>query len=171
MLLWFNRSQMAAAASLMGLTAALVFGSDGATLSAVPPGDAATALARPVLRHGVFKFSNYPAAWTAAQSSGRPILIFATAPNCPHCVRMIADSLRSPRVSRLLHESYETVYADRFEQPELAARLGIRRFPTTIIVGPNNQAIDVMEGYVDARSLAMRLQTSVAAQKQAATTR
>lgn len=128
-----------------------------AVLAAAP----APATPRP-LRHGVFKFTSYPAAWTAAQDSNRPILIFATAPNCPHCVRMIRESLRAPHVNRFLCDSFETVYVDRVEQPELAAKLGLRLFPTTIIVGPDNQIIDVVEGYVDAKTLAARLQTTVA---------
>lgn len=140
-------------------------------VGAIAPQPGMRAAARPALRHGVFKFSSYPAAWTAAQSSSRPILVFATSPNCPHCVRMISDSLRAPPVCRFLNESFETVYSDRFEQPELVAKLGVRRFPTTFIVGPDNQVIDVLEGYVDAKTLAARLQTSVAAQQAPTQTR
>ncbi|MCC6491644.1 MAG: thioredoxin family protein [Pirellulales bacterium] len=126
---------------------------------------------KPAARHGIFKFSSYPAAWTAAQKSNRPILIFATSPHCPHCVRMIGETLRTPHVNRFLNDSFETVYADRLEQPELTAKLGIRRFPTTIVVGPDNQVIDVLEGYVDAKTLAQRLRTTVAAHPPATQTR
>jgi hypothetical protein len=124
----------------------------------------APAAAAPVvrLRHGVFKYTSYPAAWTSAQSTNRPILVFATSANCPHCVRMIGETYRSPQMSRFVNDSFETVYVNRSEQPELAAKLKIRWFPTTIVVGPNNQVLDVIEGYVDAKTLAQRLQTTVA---------
>ena len=115
------------------------------------------------LRHGVFKYSSYPAAWTSAQTSNRPILVFATSSNCPHCVRMVGETFRSSQVNRFVNESFETVYVNRAEQPELAAKLKIRWYPTTLVVGPDNQVIDVIEGYVDPKTFAQRLQTSVAA--------
>lgn len=126
---------------------------------------ATTAAPAPVvrLRHGVFKYSSYPAAWTSAQQSNRPILVFATSANCPHCTRMVGESFQSPQVSRFVNDSFETVYVNRTEQPELAAKLKIRWFPTTIVVGPDNQVLDVIEGYIDAKTLSQRLQTSVAA--------
>lgn len=129
-----------------------------------PPRTASLApSAKPLLRHGVFRFTSYPAAWTAAQESNRPILVYATAPNCPHCVRMIEQTYAASQVKRLATDSFETVYVDRAEQPELAAKLRIRYFPTTIIVAPNNEVLDVIEGYVDAAALNQRLKTSFAA--------
>lgn len=173
------RAVVSSAALLAGVAVSTCSGAEATTAGRLQTAASATAPAfapaalrpTPPLRYGIFKFSNYPAAWTAAQSSNRPILIFATAPNCPHCVRMVGESLRAPQVKRFLNDSFETVYADRFEQPELAARLGVRRFPTTVIVGPDNEVIDVIEGYVDARTLAARLQTSCAAQQSATQTR
>ncbi len=134
---------------------------------------AATNAAAPVvrLRHGVFKYSSYPAAWTSAQSTNRPILVFATSTNCPHCTRMVGETYRAPQVSRFLNDSFETVYVSRSEQPDLAAKLKIRLFPTTIVVGPNNQVLDVIEGYVDSKTFAQRLQTTMAAHAAATQTR
>ena len=126
-----------------------------------------TTAAKPLLRHGVFRFTSYPEAWTAAQDSNRPILVYATAPNCPHCMRMIGETYAAPQVKRLATGSFETVYVDRAEQPELAAKLKIRYFPTTIIVAPNNQVLDVIEVYVDAATLNQRLKTSFAAHESA----
>lgn len=115
------------------------------------------------LRHGVFRFTSYPAAWTAAQKSNRPILVFATAPGCSHCVKMIGETYRQPKISQLLGDSFETVYVDRAEQPDLAAKLQVRWYPTTIVVSPNNEVLDVIEGYIDPATFAQRLRTSFAA--------
>jgi uncharacterized protein YyaL (SSP411 family) len=84
---------------------------------------------------------------------------------------MIGESYRSPQVKRFLNDSFETVYVDRAEQPALAAKLKVRWFPTTIIVGPNNQVLDVIEGYVDSAILAQRLQTTFAAHRASTQTR
>jgi thiol-disulfide isomerase/thioredoxin len=137
-------------------------------VSAGPKLTTAAAEAKPTMRHGVFRHSSYPAAWTSAQKSNLPILVFATAPSCPHCVRMIGETYRSPQINRFVNDSFETVYVDRAEQPALTAKLRVRLFPTTLVVGPNNQVLDVIEGYVDSKTLTQRLQTSIAA-NQAAT--
>jgi thiol-disulfide isomerase/thioredoxin len=128
---------------------------------AAPP-VAAPAKPRP-LRHDVFRFTSYPAAWTAAQKSNRPILVFATAPGCVHCVKMIGETYQQPKINKFVADSFETVYVDRAEQPELAAKLHVRWFPTTIVVSPDNQVLDVIEGYVDPATFALRLRTSFAA--------
>jgi thiol-disulfide isomerase/thioredoxin len=140
--------------------------SAGPKLTSAPAADS-----KPVVRHGVFRHSSYPAAWTSAQKSNRPILVFASAPNCPHCVRMIGETYQSPQVKRFLNDSFETVYVDRAEQPTLTAKLRVRLFPTTLVVGPDNVVLDVIEGYVDSKTLAQRLQTSVAANQAATKTR
>jgi thioredoxin-like negative regulator of GroEL len=155
------------------MTVGLPIHARGADVAAITTATVKTTAAKPVvrLRHGVFKFSSYPAAWTSAQESNRPILVFATSANCPHCTRMISEAYRAPQVSRFLNDSFETVYVNRAEQPDLAAKLKIRWFPTTIVVGPNNQVLDVIEGYVDSKTLAQRLQTTMAAHAAATQTR
>ena len=84
---------------------------------------------------------------------------------------MVGETYRAPQVSRFLNDSFETVYVSRSEQPELAAKLKIRLFPTTIVVGPNNQVLDVIEGYVDSKTFAQRLQTTMAAHAASTQTR
>jgi thioredoxin-like negative regulator of GroEL len=155
------------------MTASLTASACGADEVAKLTTSAKATAVKPVvrLRHGVFKFSSYPAAWTSAQESNRPILVFATSANCPHCTRMISEAYRAPQVSRFLNDSFETVYVNRAEQPDLAAKLKIRWFPTTIVVGPNNQVLDVIEGYVDSKTLAQRLQTTMATHAAATQTR
>jgi thiol-disulfide isomerase/thioredoxin len=137
------------------------------------PAEAPPAIAKKPapLRHGVFRFTSYPAAWTAAQSTTKPILVYVTSRSCPHCTRMLGETLKASSVQRFVCDSFETVYVDRSEQPELAAKLNVRMFPTTLVVGPDNQVIDMIEGYVDAAAFSRRLQTTLAAQADGTTTR
>lgn len=116
------------------------------------------------LRHGVFRFTSYPAAWTEAQQSGRPILVYVTSQSCPHCSRMIGETYQASSVREFVRDSFETVLVDRTQQPGLAAALHVRWFPTTLVVGPDNKVIDVIEGYVDAGAFSRRLQTTLAAE-------
>lgn len=123
------------------------------------------------LRHGVFRFESYPAAWTAAQETNRPILVYACSPSCPNCVRMLSETYKSQGVSQFVSDSFETVLVDSYEQPAMVQKLHLRWFPTTIVVSPNNQVIDVIEGFVDPATFQRRLQTTLASQNAKTQTR
>jgi thioredoxin-related protein len=112
----------------------------------------------------VFRFTSYPAAWTAAQKSNRPILVFVTSSSCSHCSKMLGETYQASLVKQFVGDSFETVLVDRSEQPALAAKLHVRWFPTTLVVGPDNQVMDIIEGYVDPVAFSRRLQTTLAAQ-------
>jgi len=111
----------------------------------------------------LFRHSTYPAAWSAAQKSNRPILVYVSMPNCPYCVKMMKKTYGRPEVGDLVASSFETVYAGRFTHAKLVQSLNVKLFPTTIIVGPNNKVLDVIKGYVDSRTFQRRLQTGLAA--------
>jgi uncharacterized protein YyaL (SSP411 family) len=124
---------------------------------------ALTPITQRPLRHGVFRWTSYPAAWTAAQKTNRPILLYVTSTQCPHCVRMLSDTYRLPTIQATVTNSFETLYVERSSQPKLVEKLRIRLFPTTMVVGPNNKVIDVMEGYMSPDVFARRLQVNLAA--------
>jgi len=111
----------------------------------------------------LFRHSSYPAAWKAAQDSNRPILVFVTMRGCPYCVKMMQQTYRLPAVGRLVSSSFETVYVSRQTHPNLVKKLHVKLYPTTVLVGANNKVLDVIEGYVDAKTFQRRLQTSLAA--------
>ena len=111
----------------------------------------------------LFRHSSYPAAWTAAQTSNRPILIFVTMPQCPHCVKMIEETYKRPKVGKIVSDSFETICADRYTHAKLVEKLQVKWFPTTVLVSPNNKVLDVIEGYVDATKFKQHLQTGLAA--------
>ncbi len=119
----------------------------------------------------LFRHSTYPAAWTAAQKSNRPILVYIGMPNCPHCVKMVKKTYERPEVGELVNSSFETIYAGRFTHAKLVQMLDVQWYPTTILVGPNNQVLDVIEGYVDSKTFQRRLQTGLAAASSTTQTR
>ncbi len=110
----------------------------------------------------LFQHSSYSAAWKAAQESNRPILVYVTMPGCPYCVKMLRQTYRLPEVGRLVSDSFETVYVSRRAHPKLVKKLHIKLYPTTVLVGVNNKVLDVIEGYVDAKTFRRRLQTGLA---------
>ena len=131
----------------------------------------------PEVTHGdesgasVFRHHSYPEAWTAAQKSNRPILVYISMPHCPYCVKMIEKTYGVPEVGKLVSSSFETVYAGRFSHAKLVRMLKVKWYPTTVLVGPNNKVLDVIEGYVDSKTFQRRLQTGLAAAGSRRTTR
>jgi len=127
------------------------------TSSAVPIVD--SHLVKPA---SLFQHATYPGAWTAAQKTNRPILVFVSMPNCPHCVKMVNETYHQPKIERMVGTSFETIKADRYAHAKLVSKLHIKWYPTTVLVGPNNKILDVIEGYVGPKEFQQRLQTGLA---------
>jgi thioredoxin-related protein len=110
----------------------------------------------------LFQHSSYPKAWTAAQQSNRPILLYVTMPGCSHCDKMMEETLHLPHVKQMISESFETVYVSRRTHAKLVKKLKVKWYPTTVLVGSNNKVVDVIEGYVDAKVFQSRLKVGLA---------
>ena len=110
----------------------------------------------------LFQHDTYPDAWRAAQKSDRPILVFVSMPNCHYCVKMTEQVYCQPRVKELVCGSFETIKAGRYTHAKLVEKLHIKWYPTTVLVGPNNKVLDVIEGYTDEKRFQQRLQTGLA---------
>jgi len=110
----------------------------------------------------LFQHATYPAAWRAAQTSNRPILVFVSMPNCQYCVKMTEKVYHLNHVKQLVTNSFETIKVGRYSHAELVQKLRIKWYPTTVLVGPNNKILDVIEGYADANNFKQRLQTGLA---------
>jgi thiol-disulfide isomerase/thioredoxin len=119
----------------------------------------------------LFLYASYPDAWTAAQKSNRPILLYVTMPGCPHCEKMIEETYHLPNVEQFVSESFESVHVSSKTQPTLVKSLKVKWFPTTVLVGPNNKIVDVIEGFVDAKTFERRLQTGLASADSSTQTR
>jgi Thioredoxin-like domain len=110
----------------------------------------------------LFRHASYPAAWTAAQESNRPILVYVSMPQCPHCSKMLEQSYGSPDVNGLVKGSFETLEVSRYTHASLISKLHVKWYPTTVLVGSNNKVLDMIEGYVDANTFKRRLQLGIA---------
>jgi thioredoxin-related protein len=110
----------------------------------------------------LFKHANYPAAWTAAQESNRPILVYVSMPQCPHCTKMLEQTYESNGVNEIVKGSFETLQVSRYSHAALISKLHVRWYPTTVLVGSNNKVLDMIEGYVDANTFKQRLQLGIA---------
>lgn len=109
-----------------------------------------------------FKHDSYPAAWTAAQETNRPILVYVSMPQCPHCTKMLDETYEQAEVDEIVKGSFETLQVSRFTHATLISKLHVRWYPTTVLVGSNNKVLDMIEGYVDANTFKRRLQMGIA---------
>jgi thioredoxin-related protein len=132
------------------------------TVSTISPVDTSSTL---------FPHTSYPEAWTAAQKSNRPILLYVTMPGCPHCDQMMAETYHRENIEHLVCDSFESIQVNSKSQPALVKSLKVKWFPTTILVGANNKVMDVIEGYVDAKTFQKRLQTGLASAESSTQTR
>jgi len=119
----------------------------------------------------LFQHTSYPEAWTAAQKSNRPILLYVTMSGCPHCKRMMEETYHLPNVEQMVSQSFESVYVSRQTHPTLVKSLKVKWYPTTVLVGTNNKVMDVIEGYVDAKAFQRRLKVGLASADSSTQTR
>ncbi len=108
-------------------------------------------------RTGLFRHPSLGEAWRASRRSQRPILLYATTDDCYFCEKMLGGTFREPRVSRLVASSFEPVMVKTTSEAELVRKLGIERFPTTIIALPDGRIVDRIEGYVEPATLRRQL--------------
>jgi len=90
---------------------------------------------------------------------------------CPHCVKMIDETYHAPKVEEIVSSSFETLHVSRRSHPTLVRKLKIKWYPTTVLVGANNKVLDVIEGYVDAKTFQKRLQIDLASNESSTQTR
>lgn len=138
-------------------------------VAAVEPQQEVPVAQVPLKDQPLFKHASYPAAWTASQESNRPILVYVTMPQCPHCSKMIDSTYGCKEVDEMVKGSFETVQASRYTHATLISKLHVRWYPTTVLVGPNNKVLDIIEGYVDANTFKRRLQVGIASASSSAT--
>ena len=98
-----------------------------------------------------------PAAWRSMRNEQRPMLLFVTMDGCTHCRRMESQTYRDQRVIGRVRSSFVAAAINGPRQPEVARRLGVRVYPTTLIISPEYRVIASIRGYVPPDELTARL--------------
>jgi thioredoxin-related protein len=105
----------------------------------------------------LFRHPTVEAAWKVAVEERRPMVVMFTSEHCPHCVRMLSETYADPAIRRLLADHAETALAHADANAELIKKLGIRGYPTTLIIAADGQIADAVEGFVDAPTFNRRI--------------
>jgi thioredoxin-related protein len=105
----------------------------------------------------LFQHETVGLAWLAAADRKRPLVIMFKSDRCPHCDRMLAETYAHPQIRQFLYDNAETALAHSRDYADLVKRLGIRGYPTTLVISAEGQIVDSVEGYVEPVEFARRI--------------
>jgi thioredoxin-related protein len=106
---------------------------------------------------GVFDHKDVEEAWKVAIEKKKPLLVMFTSNNCTFCRKMIADTYSNQGVKDLLRGRTESVMAHSDHYAALIKKLGIRGYPSSLLISPEGEVLDFMEGYVDPQEFTKRV--------------
>ena len=79
--------------------------------------------------------------------SGRPLLIKASTDWCHYCKKMQRETFSDKRIASHVNACFIPVYVDGDVHKGLIKQLGIRSYPTTVVVSPQMQVVSKIQGY------------------------
>ncbi len=105
--------------------------------------------------------SNINQAWQIAQSTHRPLLVYASMEGCHYCRLLERETLSDPSIVAEIQRLFVTASANVSENPDFVRRLAVRSFPTLVIIDTNGYVLDSIRGYVPPQQLRARLESVV----------
>lgn len=106
-------------------------------------------------------YADVNSAWQVTQSSGRPLLLLISSDGCRYCYQMKRHTLRDRGVLSDLQRSFVAAEVGRGQYPDLQQQLGVRTYPTTVVIGPDGRVWDSIRGYVGPEQLRGRLRATI----------
>lgn len=109
---------------------------------------------------GIRWYTNADDAWNEVDVEGRPLMVLVTRPGCPFCVRMKNGTLADPLVVQVVNAEFVALRVDQQEDPAFVRDLGIKAFPTLLIISPDDKLMDRVKGYMNADQTRLRLENA-----------
>lgn len=111
---------------------------------------------QPVVRQIAWE-TNADRAWDASKTTGRPLLLFVTSAGCGYCEQMEQQTYADRGVATTIRQGYIAGRIVAEQQPGLVKRLGLKLYPSTVIISPDAQVLATINGYVEPAVLQQRL--------------
>ncbi|MCE9605436.1 MAG: DUF255 domain-containing protein [Planctomycetia bacterium] len=116
-----------------------------AATSAPEAKTAAAAVAAPVAWQ-----TNVEEACRLARQNNLPVLVFVTSAQCPYCVKMKDQTFRTATVVQELGAKFVPLRVERGSSPALERQLGVKSYPTTVVLRSDKVEVARMAGFIPA---------------------
>jgi uncharacterized protein YyaL (SSP411 family) len=110
---------------------------------------------------GIAWHEQFREAWAASQEKKRPLLVFVTIKDCAHCRHMVRQTYADAAVASDVRDSFVAATVDADRDAKLVEKLGVRVYPTTVIISPDLRILDRIGGYAGPAELRERMRTAV----------
>ncbi|MGI9427032.1 MAG: thioredoxin fold domain-containing protein [Bythopirellula sp.] len=124
---------------------------------AISPAQAQTARAPGSKQPALFSQTSIEKGWKQATTHQQPMLVMFTSDNCLYCKKMLAETYGHPAIEQMLAANTQTVLAHADNYQALVKKLGIRGYPSSVLVSPKGDVLDFMEGFVSPKDFAKRV--------------
>lgn len=104
---------------------------------------------------------DYDQARKLAMHESKPLLLFLTADGCHYCEMMRRDVFGDRRVVKGLKDSFVAAKLKIDPQSELAQKLQVTLFPTTVIIDSEGNVMDYARGYRKSTEIHDRMMAAV----------
>lgn len=94
-----------------------------------------------------------------ATNSGKPLLVSVSTDWCHYCKKMDRETLSDARVAKHIGECFVPLKVDGDKNRELVRMLGVRSFPTMVILSPKMKVLGTMKGFRTANQLNAALES------------
>lgn len=117
--------------------------------------------------------TDYKAALSEAQASGKPLVLFFTGSNwCPACQKLKQETINTKEFSDAVQDRYVFVELDfpkgkrqdpaiESQNRQLQSKYNIQAYPTLIIINPNEKFIGKVDYQTGGRKLANEIERQV----------
>jgi thioredoxin-related protein len=121
------------------------------------PAQAQTARTPGARKLAIFSQTSIEKGWKQATAQQQPMLVMFTSDNCLYCKKMLAETYGHPTIKQMLAANTQTVLAHADNYQDLVKKLGIRGYPSSVLVSPKGDVLDFMEGFVSPQDFAKRV--------------
>ena len=99
-------------------------------------------------------------------ATGKPVYIFISTEWCTFCKKMKGETFTDPAVQKILNDDFVNLHinpetqgetfvsGEKLSYKDLAQKLGVTGYPTSVFYSPEGELIGVQPGYIDARQMA-----------------
>ena len=85
-----------------------------------------------------------------SQKTKKPMLIEVGASWCGYCKKMQRETFQNAHIAKHVNACFIPVSIDADAEKKLVQSMGVRAFPTTVIVSPEMRIVQVIEGFQSA---------------------